>query len=185
MLIKITEIDKNAELGSYDATMVTGTRIDNGNEWSKKFFSNNQELTNALDEFGVGETVNIRMAKGKGTDRNGNPNWNIVGFEEASDTLVDSVRGRDTSNPTGSGASGSPGRTGGGTKWSGRTGEAYDRSASIYLAFEFLKYNKPLGNTKDTHKMIAEVELFTLANKINNYIHNGDDGSDALSPPEI
>jgi len=181
MLIKITEINKDESIGEYPAVMITGDRVDGKGEWSKKFFDNNLTLMSELDEFGIGETINVRMTKGKGKDRNGNPYWNIVGFEEPSDDLLASVegnKGNSATNPTAksSGASGYSKGT-----WNGRTGEAYDRSAAIYLAWDFLKGTK----TEVALKKVDLRAVFDLAIKINNYIHDGGDGSDPLDPPEV
>jgi hypothetical protein len=176
MLIKITEIN-DSELGSYDAKEIVGDRVDGQGEWRKKCFANDQQLMAELAEFGVGEIVNVKLKKGKGTNKYGKPNYNIDSFEEADEDLVKAVK----ANPSGksSGASGSSG-----SFKSGRSGEAYDRSAAIYLAVDVLKHNNAL-NTKKTAQFITEKEIFELAVKFNAYIHDGDDGSDPLDPPEI
>lgn len=180
MLIKITNINKNETLGEYPAVMITGERVDGKGEWSKKFFDNNQTLMSELEEFGIGETVNVRMTKGRGTDKSGRPFWNIAGFEEASADLIASVSGG-PANPSG----GSPKSSGAGgytkSSWNGRTGEAYDRSASVYLAWDIVK----TISTDAELKKDAWALTLDLANEINNYIHNGDDGSDPLSPPSV
>jgi hypothetical protein len=184
MLIKITSITDD-ELGGFDAKLIVGDRIDNGKEWQKKCFSNNQKLMDELSDFGVGEIVNVRMAKGKGTNKAGFPNWNIAGFEEASQDLIDSVKGKGDVNPSVespkvSGASGYSKST-----WNGRTGEAYDRSASVYLAFDIIKSVKTEAAMRKMNALEFVDAIFTLGNKINNYIHNGDDGSDPLNPPTV
>jgi hypothetical protein len=65
MYIKLTKIDKDALMGEYDAIEVTGTKLEDGTEWSKAFFANNSELENALDDFTVGEEVNVVMEQNK------------------------------------------------------------------------------------------------------------------------
>jgi hypothetical protein len=75
MYIKLTKIDKDAEISGYDAIEVTGKKLDDGKSWSKSFFANNDDLVNALDDFGIGEEVNVVMEK-KGKF------WNIKDFKE-------------------------------------------------------------------------------------------------------
>ena len=84
MLIKLTGIN-DAMLGTFEAKEVTGTRIDNGEDWGKRFFANNRKLADELSEFGVGDNINVKMVQdGK--------HWNIAGFSEASEGMVDKVR---------------------------------------------------------------------------------------------
>jgi hypothetical protein len=90
MLIKITEI-RDAKLGTFDAKELVGTRIDNGEEWSKKFFANNLALSNELAEFGVGESINVKMKQ------NGKY-WDLTGFETASPAMIEKVKGQGAYN---------------------------------------------------------------------------------------
>ena len=81
MYITLTKIDKDADMGGYDAIEITGKRLDNNKTWSKPFFANNSELENKLSDFTVGEDVNVVMEQGKK-----NPKfWNIVDFKEVSE----------------------------------------------------------------------------------------------------
>jgi hypothetical protein len=167
-------------LGDYEAKLITGTRIDNGEEWSKKFFSNNQKLMDEFEEFGVGEIVNVRLTKGKGPKQ-----WNVAGFEVPSQELIDEVKER--ANPTKSSGDGGPKKEYKNMKstWNGRTGEAYDRSAAVYLAWDIIKETFTPAALKKLSADNLDAVLFGMANKINDYIHNGKDGSDPLAPPEI
>jgi hypothetical protein len=75
------------KLGSQDAKRIEGTRIDNGDEWSKKFFANNRELRTQLDDFGVGDNVDVQMLQdGKF--------WNIAAFNEIDPALVEQIAGQ-------------------------------------------------------------------------------------------
>lgn len=74
------------KLGSQNAKRVEGTRIDNGEEWSKKFFANNKKLREELDDFGVGDNVDVQMKKE-------NKFWNINGFGEIDDELAQRIAG--------------------------------------------------------------------------------------------
>lgn len=189
MLIKITAINKNETLGregQYEATMITGERIDGKGEWSKKFFSNNQTLMSELEEFGVGETVNVRLTAGKGTNKHGGKNWNIAGFEEASADLVASVQG--DSNPTSGSGTAGPSQVVASTKkstWGGRTGDQYDRSAALYLSFDMIKTNTTEAILRKLNDDKIATRTIRLAERLNDYIHNDETGIDALEPPVI
>lgn len=63
MIIKFDRLDWNAKLGAHDAVEIKGTRVDNGEEWSKKIFANNGEFLKILSEFGSGDNVNFVMKK--------------------------------------------------------------------------------------------------------------------------
>lgn len=83
-IIKYTGL-YNDMLGSKQAKRIEGDRVDNGESWSKKFFADAKDLRMQLDEFGVGDIVNVKMRKdGKF--------WNIDAFEEAAPELVDKIK---------------------------------------------------------------------------------------------
>jgi hypothetical protein len=85
MLIKITDIKMDAKLGTFDAIGLEGTRIDNGDEWGKRFFANNRKLADELAEFGVGDNCNVKMVQeGK--------HWNIAAFSEVSEAMIEKVK---------------------------------------------------------------------------------------------
>jgi hypothetical protein len=86
MYIKITKIDRDAEISGYDAIEVTGKKLDDGKSWSKPFFANNDDLVSALDDFGIGEEVNVVMEK-KGKF------WNIKDFKEMTPEDYEQVGG--------------------------------------------------------------------------------------------
>jgi hypothetical protein len=140
------------EIGTHAAKRVEGTNLNTGEPWDRKIFANAKDLREQLDAFGIGDNMNVKMEK------NGKY-WNVKGFEAASDALVEKAN-------SGGGFTKSSGSIGG-KKWDGRTGEAYDRSASIYLALDVLKENKTTKGKIDPKEMIVLADVF------NDYIHDG------------
>jgi hypothetical protein len=182
MIIKITAI-RNSKLGKHDAKEVVGEKTD-GQEWTKKFFANNDDLQDELREFGIGDMVNVKLEKdGKF--------WNIKGFSEVTqEDLADEAErkekfgGNKTYAPSSPSAKSSGYSKGG---WNGRTGAAYDRSAAIYLAFDIMKSTKSAAELKK----IILLDIIELAEEINKYIHEGTNASteflnagDPLAPPK-
>ena len=167
MLIKLKGIHDD-KLGSKDAKRIEGTRVDNGENWEKKIFADNKDLREQLAEFVVGEVMDVRQGK------NGKW-WNVTGFEWASAELIEKVSGRGGSSYSNSNNSSATTTK---STWGGRTGEAYDRSAAIYLALDFLKTN-PLEPAE-----ILPQDLYALADEVYNYIHSGVNPTvDPLEPP--
>jgi hypothetical protein len=167
MIIKLTGIYDD-EIGTHAAKRVEGTNLNTGEPWDRKIFANAKDLREQLDAFGIGDNVNVKMEK------NGKY-WNVKGFEAASDALVEKAKegkgGAPSSN--GGGYTKSSGSTGGSkSTWNGRTGEAYDRSSSIYLAMDLLKHNKGL-EAKKGDKVIDLSEMIITADMIFDYIHDG------------
>ena len=165
MLIKLTGIHDD-KLGSKDAKRIEGKRIDNDEMWERKIFSDAKDLRGQLEEFGIGEIINVKQV------RNGKW-WNISGFEKPTAELIERVKdmgGKSYQNTTPSG---------GGAKstWNGRTGEAYDRSAAIYLALDWMKHTY-----KD--EQLDTKQVYAVADEVYNYIHNGiNPAIDPLEPP--
>ena len=166
MLIKLKGVHDD-KLGSKDAKRIEGTRVDNGEVWERKIFADARDLRGQLEKFGMGEIVNIKQVQ------NGKW-WNISGFEKPTEELIQKVK--------------SGGSFGGGSQksaptkstWNGRTGEAYDRSAAIYLALDFLKHTKMDSETLE----ILPQDLYALADEVFNYIHSGVNPTvDPLEPP--
>ena len=164
MLIKLTGIHDD-KLGSKDAKRIEGTRIDNGEVWERKIFADARDIRGQLEEFGLGEVVNVKQV------RNGKW-WNISGFEKPTAELIEKVK----SEGTGGQSYQSTAPAAAKSTWNGRTGEAYDRSAAIYLALDFLKTNA-------TAPIKAE-RLYAMADDVFNYIHSGINPTvDPLEPP--
>jgi hypothetical protein len=184
LIIRLNKITPDKIADQYPAVHIWGTRIDNGEEWDKMFFENNQKLQEQLSEFGIGDVINVRMVqKGK--------NWNIVSLEEADPDMVEAIKGRG-SDPIGGSPGAKPNATNvqknsGRSSWNGRTGEAYDRSASVYLAFDMIKATR----TEAALHKFADEELAKMiidwAEVLNDYIHDGVNHyavtDDPLDPP--
>lgn len=167
MLIKLTAVVDDM-LGSHKAKRIEGIKLDNNEEWSKKIFANAKELREQLDDFGIGDIVNVKQTKsGKF--------WNVTAFETPSDSLIDSVKSGGGYKPTPSTGGGSSTKK---STWGGRTGEAYDRSAAIYLAVDILKTNKTAKGQVDIKQAVIDAET------IFDYIHSGTNPFlDPLEPP--
>ena len=167
MLIKLTGIHDD-KLGSKDAKRIEGKRIDNDEVWERKIFVDAKDLRGQLEEFGIGEIINVKQV------RNGKW-WNISGFEKPTAELIERVKGTGSKSYQNTTSSGSGGAK---STWGGRTGEAYDRSSAIYLALDFLK-----TNTLEPAE-ISSKDLYTLADEVYEYIHNGINPTiDPLDPP--
>lgn len=129
MILKITAIADD-KLGSHDAKRIEGTRIDNGEPWSKKFFANDKELRTQLDDFGVGDCVKIKLKQNEKNKRF----WDIVRFDRPTEEEVNAVKD--------AGKSGTPSSSyskggGGGKSSNGLTKEEWaekDRKAKIGMS---------------------------------------------------
>lgn len=183
MLIKLESVQDVMIKDQWAGKEVTGTRVDSGETWSKNFFADNKDLRNQLEEFGIGDIVNVQM-KQQGKF------WNINGFSTASADMIEKVKNSGSNRPTPPSyspptAAKSTAKSG----WNGRTGEAYDRSAAIYLAVDIMKENKT------AKEKIKVGDAFILADAIFNYIHDGinparsanEEGKDVdpLTPPTV
>lgn len=170
MLLKITAIEDDS-LGASAAKRIEGTRVDNGEEWSKKFFADNRALREQLNDFGIGDIANVKLVqKGK--------HWNIESLTVPTESMIQKVKDSGGKSYTSGGAAASPSTGGTKSTWNGRTGEAYDRSAAIYLALDIAKENK-------TAKGRIELdEIMKTADQVFDYINKGiNPFDDPLSPP--
>ena len=167
MLIKLTGIHDD-KLGSKDAKRIEGKRIDNDEVWERKIFADDKNLRGQLDEFGIGEVVNIKQVKsGKW--------WNISAFEKPTAELIEKVKSEGTGGKSYQNTAPASAAK---STWNGRTGEAYDRSAAIYLALDLLKTNR-FGDT-----VVRAETLYEVADDVFNYIHSGINPTvDPLEPP--
>ena len=126
MIIKLTAIN-DTKLGKSAAKEVVGTKIQDGSAWKKAFFANQKDLRDALEDFEVGDIVNVVMEQ-KGDY------WNISDFKEASDDDIEKATTGGKKFGKGVDAGGfSPRRADGGSR-----GDDTNRSASIYLARELV-----------------------------------------------
>lgn len=129
MIIKLTAIN-DTKLGTKPAKEVVGNKIQDGTSWKKAFFANQKNLRDALEDFEVGDIVNVVMEQ-KGDY------WNISDFKEASDE--DIAKASTPYKPKGGVESGGfpPRRADGGSR-----GDDTNRSAAIYLAREIVEASK-------------------------------------------
>lgn len=180
--IKLTGVYPD-KLGTQEAKRVEGTRIDNGETWSKKFFANNRELRTQLDDFGVGDNVDVQMVQdGKF--------WNIAGFAEIDPALVEQIAnkgntydGGKKANPTGGSSTNrsNPTTTGGGSdKMSKAEWAAKDRAKELSIARAVA-----LKAAVDNTKIGASVEsIVGLAKEFVPYLLDEENlGADPLDPP--
>jgi len=126
MYLKLTKINKEAEIGGYDAIEITGTKLDDGTSWSKSFFANNDALVNALDDFGVGEDINVVMEK-KGKF------WNIKDFAPMEDGDYEKISGSGKSSK-GTKSTGGGGKKGSGSSMSKEEWAEKDRKTAARIA---------------------------------------------------
>lgn len=179
MNIRFKELErtegKKANGEMWEAFLIHGIKLEDNTDWvSSKIFNNpyNEEILGKLETLTEGDEVGIAHKKNK------------AGYWVVSDiTAVKS-----DPSPAKTGNSGRTGGTGKSSTWNGRTGDAYDRSAAVYLAFDFLKYNKGILTAKAKEMAISEDELFSLAIRIDRYIHTGAlpvGGDDGLDAPDV
>lgn len=182
---KLVRVDgQKADGSTWIAYKIAGNRLDGKGHWeSGNIFDNkyNSKLLEQLNEFEEGDRIAVSHEK---TDQGF---WKITGVKEMTEDEVEAA-----ANPPqgGSGTKGN-GYTSG-SKWNGRTGEAYDRSASIYLAYDMMKDTMKDTELKKLTYMEAFAKAVELAEMINEYIHSGDvvtviakDDEDALTPPNV
>ena len=171
MLIKLTGIHDD-QLGTKEAKRIEGKRIDNDEVWERKIFANDKILRGQLEEFGIGEVINVKQIRdGKW--------WNISGFEKPTAELIQKVKDEGTGGKDYQSSAPVAKST-----WNGRTGEAYDRSAAIYLALDVLKYNNDATVDGSGPQPIPLAALYSLAEGVYEYIHSGVNPTvDPLEPP--
>jgi hypothetical protein len=148
--IKLDRTEGQSQAGkSWVGYKIVGTKLDNGQEWTSGLIFDNKYSADILSEIRdltQGDKINVELEqKGKF--------WNVVGIGPVKDAPSASSESVPSSTKA----------------WGGRSGEAYDRSAAVYLAFEFLKETSTEGTMKSTKLS----DLFDVANVINIYIHEG------------
>ena len=174
MEIKLKEfkrVEGTSDAGKeWVAYVLVGTKLEDGSPWtSSKMFDNqyNVELIDKARELEIGETYNVVHKKNKAGF------WQISGFKKIDGPSKKQYKG------TGSG--------GKSTGWSGRKGEAYDRSAAIYLAMDIMKTTVDGEDLKQVEPEAMVGRLIELADGIFEYINNGvtfvKGTGDGLEPP--
>lgn len=161
------------------AYKIMGTKISDGSNWkSGNIFDNkyNADLLNKCRNIEEGEKVNVKL------EQKGNF-WNVV-------DILDYVP-EDAYPAQKAGGGSSKGSSG--YKWNGRTGEAYDRSAAIYLAMDIMKSTTTEANMRKLTPIELVEAVSSIADDIYKYIHDGDaveqtpagSEGDALEPPKV
>jgi hypothetical protein len=174
MNIKFNELTRvegqNQSTGKmWTAYKISGTKIDDGTEWTSGNIFDNKYSIKVMDKANAlqqGDKINVVLKQ------NGKF-WNV-------EDILPFVAGE--------GAPAGVEKAGGGvsSKWNGRTGEAYDRSASVYLAFDLMKEGK--GDLKKALPYELLGSVIELADDIFEYINKGVNpvsGTDPLDPPKV
>lgn len=189
MLIKITEIN-DAKMGNFDAKEIVGNKIEDNTEWRKSFFANNRKLGNELAEFGIGDNCNVKMKQNEK-----NPKfWDIIGFEEVSEAMLEKVRNGDgyKASPGGGGGAkkqyfGGKAKGGGSDmtkeEWAEKDRKkeaAIARSVALKAAIDFIG-----GKAKMTEEKLVESAKKFMPFLIGDESPFKADGDDALTPPEV
>ena len=188
MIIKLTAIN-DTKLGTKPAKEVVGDKIQDGTSWKKAFFANQKNLRDALEDFEVGDIVNVVMEQ-KGDY------WNITDFREASDDDIAKA------------TAGAKKFAGGGAKDTGfrrpdggSRGDDTNRSAAIYLAREIVNMTLPTVRDRGYSDDAIAVRVCQIADRlIFPYIKDGKvpeeipfdmpkkhkrGSADPLAPPEV
>jgi hypothetical protein len=174
---KISEQTKTSAKGKkYKVVTVEGTKYGSGEPWSTDIFKNKTELLDALDEFGTGEMVNFQFKK------NGRF-YDLVDISEPTEENLEFAKSYDANKSSNAGSVGGP------KKWDGRTGEQWNRSAAVYLAFDMIKSTLTEAALRKMSPEELMGETFRFAECLFNYVEHGDLGQntestgDALDPP--
>ena len=159
------------------AYKIKGIKLSDGSPWtSGNIFDNKYsiDILASLRELSQGDKVGIELKQ------NGKF-WNVAGVGPVKETSYPA--------PAAGGALASGGST---YKWNGRTGEAYDRSAAVYLAFDIIKSITTEANMHKKNEEVVLIELFSLADDLFEYINAGNNkagrvstAGDALDAPEV
>jgi hypothetical protein len=125
MIIKLTAIN-DTKLGKNPAKEVVGNKIQDGVSWKKAFFANQKELRDQLEDFEVGDIVNVVLEQ-KGDY------WNIKEFKEASDDDIEKATSGGKKFGGGSGKDTGYKRSDGGSR-----GDDTNRASAVYLSRELI-----------------------------------------------
>lgn len=182
---KLVRVDgQKADGSTWVAYKISGNRLDGKGHWeSGNIFDNkyNKKLLEELNEFEQGEKIKVSHEKNSGGF------WQITGVKLMTE---EEVAEAENPTPRRTGSSGSTGGTGRSMTWNGRTGEAYDRSASVYLAYDMIKDTHTEAELRKKEPAELLAMALELAGMVNNYIHDGEvvavlTDDDALTPPNV
>jgi len=187
MLIKLTKIYDGKIANKYAAKFVEGTKLENGEVWSKAYFANQKDLTDKLMNFSIGDEVNVVLQE------NGDKKYKIVDFKEVTDedrAKIAKYANKSTQQPAANAANTTYRRSDGGSR-----GDDTNRSAAIYLARDIVMQTKKDTVLHKSNPASLLEEIVEVAELIKDYIKDGlipppsngtmpDDDGDALDPPE-
>jgi hypothetical protein len=128
--IKLESV-KDTVLGKAKAVEISGQDLVKNETWTKKFFKNKTQLVEALQNFEVGDEVNVVMEQ----DPENSRWWNIVDFKDMTEDDRGKIQRKQAYNPAArSGGGAAPRRADGGSR-----GDDTNRSAAVYLAHAMIK----------------------------------------------
>src|SRR5574343_954301 len=140
MIIKLTQVN-DAKLGTKAAKEIVGTKLEDGKEWRKKFFASDKNLRDQLDDVDVGDNVNVIL-------KQDGDFWNIKEIRLADDADLAKAK----TPRSFAGQNQQVRRADGGSR-----GDDTNRSASIYLAVDILKYTQFNGTSEQMASAAAEL----------------------------
>ena len=128
--IKLNSV-KDTLLGKSKAIEISGLDLVKNEDWTKKFFKNQNDLVEQLQEFEPGDEVNVVMEQ----DPNNSKWWNIKEFTAITEEDREKIEAKKKFGTKGGGggstAPGNPRGTGGSSR-----SDDMNRSSAIYLARE-------------------------------------------------
>ena len=185
MLIKLTKVYDGKLKNKYAVKYIEGTKLKDGSEWGvepkKFFFANQKELVSKLNDFSVGDEVNVVLQHVR------DKIYNIIDFKEVTEEDKENMM-KDSKKSFGGGNN--VRRADGGSR-----GDDTNRSASIYLAKEIVALTKTETQLHKMKPFDLLDEILAVTEVVNDFIKDGNfpppvDGmventDDALEPPNV
>jgi len=185
MLIKLMKVYDGRLNNKYAVKYIEGKKLDDGSDWgveSKKFiFANQKELVSKLNDFDVGDEVNVVLQHVR--DRI----YNIIDFKEVTE---DDKANMNKSFTKGRSGGGNVRRADGGSR-----GDDTNRSASLYFAREIVTQTKTDAQLHKMKPFDLLDEVLAVTEVVYDYIKDGnfpppvdgmvDNTDDALEPPNV
>jgi hypothetical protein len=125
MIIKLTQIN-DSKLGTKAAKEIVGTKLEDDKEWKKKFFANQKDLRDQLEDCEVGDTINVTM-------KQDGDYWNIVKIQQATEDEIANAKKYAKGGGKSYTKEASARRADGGSR-----GDDTNRSAGVYLAQQII-----------------------------------------------